>query len=227
MVNIMLTIGVTIMLEKSHSDQIETYKCRLMDMRDGILYIDYPVNIYTNRIDFLINGTHLKGTFLGKDQNTYLFSTKIIGRVRENVPFLLLDYPGDEHLHKIQRREYVRVSLSKNVDVFPMNNEFHPFSALTMDISAGGAAIIVPQNIEIKTQTYLMLGFTLEMRNREVYELSIQVKVKRIVDTLNNRKKVSVEFMELSETDRQLLMRYCFERQLEDRNAKQQIKYRL
>ena len=217
MVNTMLTIGVTIMLEKSHSNQPETYKCRLMDIRDGNLYIDYPVNIYTNRIDYLINGTQLKGTFLGKDQNTYLFTTEIKGRVRENIPLLLLEYSGEEDLQKIQRREYVRVSLSKDVDVYSINNEFHPFTALTTDISAGGAAFIVPKNIEVKPNTFLVLGFSFEMKNREVYDMSVQVKVKRIVEILNNRKKVSVEFLELNETERQLVMRYCFERQLEDR----------
>ena len=214
----MLTIGGTIILEQSHSDQSETYRCKLMDIRDGVLFIDYPVNIHTNRIDYLINGTHLKGTFVGKDQNTYLFMTEIKGRVRENIPLLLLDYPGDEHLQKIQRREYVRVSLSKNVDVHPINNEFEPFTALTRDISAGGAAIIVPQNIKVNIETFLMLGFSFEMRNRDVHELSIHVKVKRIVDVSNNRKKVSVEFMELGETERQIIMRYCFERQLDGRN---------
>ncbi len=214
----MLTIGMTIILEKSHSDQFETYRCKLMDMRDGVLYIDYPVNIHTNRIDYLVNGTYLKGTFVGKDQNTYLFTTEIKGRVRENIPLLLIDYPGDESLQKIQRREYVRVSLSANVNVEPFNNEFEPFTALTTDISAGGAAIIVPQIIKINTQASLMLHFTFEMKNRDVHELPIQVEVKRIVDVYNKRKKVSVEFKELTETERQILLRYCFERQLEKRN---------
>lgn len=214
----MLTIGMTIILEKSQLDQPETYRCKLMDVRDGILYIDYPVNIYTNRIDYLINGTNFRGTFVGKDQNTYLFNTEIQGRVRENIPLLLLDYPGDEYLEKIQRREYVRVSLSTKVNVQPINNEFTPFTALTTDISAGGAAIIVPQNLKIDTHTNLILQFTFEMRNREVCELPIQVQVKRIVEVLNNRKKVSVEFTEITEAERQILLRYCFERQLEERN---------
>lgn len=214
----MLTIGMTIILEKSHSDQPETYRCRLMDIREGVLYIDYPVNIHTNRIDYLINGTPLRGTFVGKDQNTYLFTTKIEGRVRENIPLLLLDYPGDESLQKIQRREYVRVSLSANVNVEPLNNEFTPFTALTTDISAGGAAITVPQTIKINTQACLLMHFIFEMKNRDVHELPIQVKVKRIVDVYNNRKKVSVEFVDVTETERQILQRYCFERQLEKRN---------
>ena len=218
MVVVMLTIGGTIVLEKSHSDQPETYRCKLMDIRNGILFVDYPVNIHTNRIDYLINGTHLKGTFVGKDQNTYLFMTEVKGRVRENIPLLLLEYPGDEHLQKIQRREYVRVSLSKDVDVYPINNEFDSFTALTTDISAGGAAIIIPQNIKIKKETFLILGFSFEMRNRDVHDISIHVKVKRIVDVSDNRKKVSVEYTELGETERQIVMRYCFERQLEARN---------
>ena len=214
----MLSIGATIILEKTYSEQPETYRCRLMDIRDGFLYIDYPVNIHTNRIDYLINGTHLNGTFVGKDKNTYLFTTEIKDRVRENIPLLLLDYAGDDFLQKIQRREYVRVSLSKDVNVQPINNEFAPFTALTTDISAGGAAIIVPQNLKIGTETLLMLGFSFEMRNGDRHEFSIPVKVKRIVDLMNNRKKVSVEFKDLTEIDRQILIRYCFERQLEERN---------
>ncbi len=214
----MLTIGMTIILEKSQLDQTETYRCKLMDIRNGTLYIDYPVNLYTNRIDYLINGTIFKVTFVGDDQNTYLFTTEIKGRVRENIPLLLLDYPGDEHLEKIQRREYVRVSLSKKVNVQPIGDEFAPFTALTTDISAGGAAIIVPENLKIDVQTLLMLQFTFEMRNRDVHELQIQVQVKRIVELLNNRKKVSVEFIDITEVERQILLRYCFERQLEERN---------
>ncbi|WP_338470113.1 flagellar brake protein [Niallia sp. XMNu-256] len=56
----MLTIGDTLILEPRDNEHSEKYKCRLVEKSDGIIYIDYPINMKTNQTTFLVDGTQLK-----------------------------------------------------------------------------------------------------------------------------------------------------------------------
>ncbi|MGM9930762.1 flagellar brake protein [Pradoshia sp.] len=84
------------------------YKCKIADYTNEEVFIDYPINLDTNKLSYLQTGTELFVTFLAKDQHTYRFQTKVIRKHRENIPMLVLYYPGDSRLTKIQRGEFVR-----------------------------------------------------------------------------------------------------------------------
>ena len=61
-----------------------------------------------------------------------------------------LHYPGDEYVMKIQRRQYVRVETAVDIAIHPYNGEFVPFTAVTDDISAGGALVHKTKNDSLK-----------------------------------------------------------------------------
>ncbi|UQD52578.1 pilus assembly protein PilZ [Bacillus methanolicus] len=212
----MLKIGDTLMLEPKYSNSFETYKCRLVERIGNDLYIDYPVNTITKRTVFLLDGTQLKVTFVGADSSVYLFESEVMGRVKQKIPMLILSYPGKKNLIKIQRRQYVRVETPADVAIHPLNGEFQPFTAVTEDISAGGAAAILAGNNEILREGMIVEAiFVLPFQSGEYHYKSFKSRVVRIVDVSENRKKISLQFMEISGQDRQLLLRFCFERQLE------------
>jgi c-di-GMP-binding flagellar brake protein YcgR len=211
----MLKIGTVIMLELKYGDKLDKFKCKVVEQKENQIYIDYPINMETGRTVFLIDGTQLKGSFVSQDNNSvFLFESEVLGRTKQKIPMLILSYPGDDHLVKIQRRQYVRVETAVDVAVHPTNSEFKPFTTVTDDISAGGTAILLNQKHEIMAGQTIQLWVVLPMQSGEIHYLKVKSKVVRLIPLDDIRLKASLQFIDLSPQDRQLLLRFSFDRQL-------------
>lgn len=210
----MLNIGDIIILEYKYSDNFEEYKCKVVEQRGNDIYIDYPINTSTNRTVFLLEGTPLKAKFATKSGSHFYFETEVKGRVKLNIPMIVLSYPGAERLIKVQRRQYVRVEISVDVSVRSRMDEFPPFTTITDDISAGGAAIMAAKNSGLEPGMEIESWFVLPMQNGEYEYKKFSGKIVRIIAGDTHMDKVSVQFIEPAGPDRQLLLRFCFERQL-------------
>ncbi|MDZ5471182.1 flagellar brake domain-containing protein (plasmid) [Bacillus sp. 31A1R] len=210
----MLKIGDNIILEIKYSDKFEKLKCKLVERKGNHLYIDYPINTQTNKTAFLLDGTQLKGSFVTQEGTVYLFETEVLGRLKQNIPMLILSYPGDEHLIKIQRRQYVRVETAIDIAVHSTDQEFPAFTTVTDDISAGGVAFITNNHSKLKAGMKINTWLVLPLQNGEYHYLKFESSIIRIIPLDAERNKVSVQFTDINPTDRQLLLRFCFDRQL-------------
>lgn len=211
----MLKIGTVIMLELKYGDKLDKFKCKVVEQKENQIYIDYPINTATGRTVFLIDGTQLKGSFVSQDNNSvFLFESEVLGRTKQNIPMLILSYPGDDHLVKIQRRQYVRVETAADVAVHPTNSEFKPFTTVTDDISAGGTAILLNHKRGIKAGQIIQIWVVLPMQSGEIHYLKVKSKVVRLIPLDESRLKASLQFIDLSPQESQLLLRFSFDRQL-------------
>jgi c-di-GMP-binding flagellar brake protein YcgR len=212
----LIQIGDVLTLELKSSEDEEKFRCRLVDIRDNEFYIDYPISLATNRAAFLLDGTQLKVTFVGNDGSSiYLFESEINGRVKKNIPMLILTYPGNNHLIKIQRRQYVRVETAVDIAIHPLEFEFAPITTITDDLSAGGSAVLIPKEVSIKTDMRILAWLVLIMQNGDYHYMKLQSRLVRIIPFSETRNKVSIQFIDVSNQERQLLLRFSFERQLE------------
>lgn len=212
----LIQIGDVLTLELRSQEDEEKFKCRLVDIKDNEFYIDYPISLKTNRAAFLLDGTQLKVTFPGSDGSSiYLFESEINGRVKKNIPMLILTYPGNNHLIKIQRRQYVRVETAVDIALHSMEFEFSPIITITDDLSAGGAAVLIPKEVHLKNEIMIVAWLVLVMQNGDYHYMKLQGRVIRIISFNETRNKVSIQFINVSNQERQLLLRFSFERQLE------------
>ncbi|THE15065.1 pilus assembly protein PilZ [Bacillus timonensis] len=211
----MLKIGDLIYLEPTINPNGEKYRCRVVEKIENKLYIDYPVNNGTGKTAFLLNGTQLKAFVTADSTSAYFFDTTVLGRVKQNIPMIVLSYPGEDNMYKIQRREYVRVETPVDVAVHSINGEFRPFVSITRDISAGGAAIILPSSRTLLPGLDFLTHFVLPSLSEDYHYVTLRSHVIRIVNGKNGeRNRASIKFVDISESDRQLLIKFCFERQL-------------
>lgn len=216
----LLRIGDTITLELQHSDnEIEKYKTKILEMQGNNLYIDYPVSLKTGRIGIFLEGTQFKASFVGKDTAAYLFDTEVKGRKKvENIPMVVISFPGDDKLIKIQRREFVRIDTAIDVAIHPVNGEFKPFTTITSDISAGGAAIILPEHHRLRKDMEIYGWFVLPLSNGDYNYLKLKCNVIRVIEGKDNsRDKAPLKFLETKESERQIITKLCFDRQLAGR----------
>jgi c-di-GMP-binding flagellar brake protein YcgR len=211
----MIKVGDTVLLEPKFSQQPEQYKSMVVEINEQNIFIDYPVNTLTGKVSFLPDGTQIKITFADGDQAVYIFDTEVLGRVKARIAMIQLSHPPKESFIKIQRREFVRVEAAVDAAVHPEAFEFQPFKAMTEDISAGGAALLILNQINLQPLSCISIWLALPLKSGEIHYMCVKSKVIRISKQTERFNKLSVEFTEMNDGDRQTLIRYIFERQVD------------
>lgn len=214
----MYNIGDTVYLEIfNYDDQKETerYKCRIVDRTNQTISIDYPINEKTKKQGIFPNGTKFRACFIGMDHAIYEFETEIIQHLRRQIPMLLLKDPGKEKYTRIQRRQHVRVETSLDVAIHSVDHDFEPFVAVTADISGGGMAVILPNRHPLKENQEIDCWICVQMQSADINYIHTKSRIVRIKQPKGHPREVaSIQFLDISQQDQQLLVRYCFERQL-------------
>lgn len=201
-------------MDKDFTEEAEKYKSRVVDSCEDFVMIDYPTHIETGRTAFFMDGTQLLVSFTNDLKLSYAFRTEVIGRMNKGIPMLKLSYPGDDQLVKVQRREFVRVEASIDVAVM---REHDKVQLVAEDISAGGIAINLPDPTIFEEREVVELLIVLPFMNSETKYVQVKGEIVRIWEK-SKRMIASVQFEGIREDDRQRIVRYCFERQLQMRN---------
>ncbi|MBS4199522.1 flagellar brake domain-containing protein [Bacillus sp. FJAT-49732] len=210
----MLKVGMDLILETDNQNE-EKYKAKIADFDGNKIYISYPLGVKSNKTIFLRTDTNLYATFVDEESGAYLFKTKIIDRVKNHIPMLVLSFPDEENLLKIQRREFVRIDVAIDVSLHLLESE-ETFPTITDDFSAGGCAVILPQNVNIHRGALGKICIVLPMQSGEYVYLNLDCRIIRSFDK-NKRQLVSIQFLNVNNKEQQQLMRFCFEKQLEFR----------
>ena len=211
---VLLTIGTILIIDKDFTKDSEKFKSKVIDIAESHVMIDYPTHIETGKTAFFVDGTQLLVTFTDSNKISHAFRTEVGGRLIKGVPMLKLSYPGDSQLIKIQRREFVRVDTSIDVAVLK-DGEKHQYIA--EDISAGGIALYLPNKPAFSENDTLSLIIVLPFLNKEINYVRVEATVVRIWERLG-RNVASLKFGDISVDDRQRIIRFSFEKQLEMRN---------
>ncbi|KHF40358.1 flagellar brake protein [Halalkalibacter okhensis] len=216
----MIKVGSTIFLElqeiKNNEKRMLRYKCRLVDRNEGVFVIDYPINEETGKPSFFFDGTEFRAYFSADDDSgLYSFDTEIIGRMKGKIPVLFIKDPGKEKYMRIQRRNYVRVETSVDTAVHSLNDEFSPFTTVTLDLSGGGCAISIPEGQMFPEKGETHIYIILHMQSGESVYVRALCKIVRLFrPRAEARRRASLQFLDIEERDQQMVVRYCFERQL-------------
>jgi len=212
----LLSIGTIIVIDKDFTKDSEKFKSKVVDIGDGFVMIDYPTHIETGRTAFFVDGTQLLVTFIDSIKMSYAFRTEVGGRFNKGIPMIKLSYPGDEQLIKIQRREFVRVESAIDVAV-EKDGRFAQFVAA--DLSAGGVALTLRNPDTFKKDDLLSLTIVLPFMNRDIKYVKADARVIRVWEK-EGRLIASLQFETINQVERQYVIRFCFERQLQTRNEK-------
>lgn len=217
----MLYIGATLTMElmRSNDESKETYRCKLLDIKGDQCYVDYPVNERTGKTSIFFEGTQFKISFVARDDSLYIFHTELLGRKKlKNIPVLVLYYPGNDHLIKIQRREFVRIRASLDVALHDPENKRSPIITRTVDISGGGMAVIAPRKMSYKPSDELETWIVLPFRQHDyAYIHACSKLLRHIKGGSETPDKMTFKYSDIKEQARQKIIQYCFEKQLEAR----------
>lgn len=209
-----LEVGTSITIETDFTNESQRFKSKVLDIESDHIMIDYPIDIETGRTAYIIDGTQVVVTFIDKQKMSFAFQSEVLGRVKRNIPMLQLTYSGDDHLLKIQRREFVRVETA--VDVAVEKNGVY-YQLTTEDISAGGLALLTAKKVELEENETINLMIVLPFSNNDIKYVRTKARVVRSWEK-DGRYVSSLMFEEMSSKDCQHIIRFCFERQLVIKN---------
>lgn len=212
----MIKEGMLLRLEPFAEEMAEKFNCKVVERESDRLFVSYPIHEETGKTTFMLDGTQLSASFIGKDNVIYFFQSEVIGRTKKTFPVIALRYPGDHRVLRIQRRQYVRVPASVSAAIHPIGGEFSPFVTRTEDISAGGVAVFINQYMDVKHNQVVKIWLTLPMQSNELFYLELQARVVRAVNPEEAKLgKLSLQFLDIDDRKKEQVTRFVFEQQLE------------
>lgn len=201
-----------------NGEQDEQYRSKLIDKNKKYFIIDYPTKVATNRTAILPMNTWIKVSFVDKRKNVYQFTSKIAKRVKvSNVPGLAIIRPDQEHMKRIQRRNYVRIHTAVNVAIHSVYHSFSPLVTVTNDISGGGLSVILPEDAEFKSGMQAQLWLVLPRSSGKTNYIDAAAELVDVFEEKNKRRRASFKFTNIDEEDRQAIITFVFEKQREER----------
>ncbi|MGP4071957.1 flagellar brake protein [Piscibacillus sp. B03] len=216
----MFKVGMKLTIETFKDGESEgRFQCRIVETTEHYLCIDYPVNEQTGRTTLLLDGSEFNVSYIGDDGNVYQFTSEIKGRKKLKIPVLLMLKPSKYELQKIQRREYVRVDVSLDVAIKPKSSDLPPLITRTLDISGGGLAVVDDEKHKGYKPGDVMEATIVLPYNSNHYSYFIaDVELIRLIEAKNQEPaKITYQFLKLNEKQRDQIIKYCFEKQLEQR----------
>ncbi len=214
-------IGQTIRLTfagSSEDTSLQTFKSRVVDMKDEIASIELPTSEETGRTGLFGAGAACEVWYVGEDGSRYEFHSSITGRRSEPIPVLFLQLPPKEEILRTQRRNYLRIDTALDIAVKledPIRN-YH-FVARTVDISGGGLSFTCDESFRIQDHDSLKVWISMPSKTGQVQHAYAVVEVVRQkpAEKKGLHQWISGKFTEISEQDRVKVVRACYERQLE------------
>ncbi|WP_107838549.1 flagellar brake protein [Metasolibacillus meyeri] len=204
-----LKIGTMLMLEPMYTESMEKFRCKVVEKENDIIYVDYPINDFTKKTAFLLDGTQLHAVFY-TEGNSYSFTTKVMGRKNDRIPMVMLSSPPANEFTKIQRREFVRIETAIDVAI---EYQGSCYQFIAQDISAGGLSVRLTELVKFKEGDTVQLTIVLPFVNGEIKYVQTDARIVRIFKE-NERTIASIQLTDTDDVDKQQIVRLCFERQL-------------
>ena len=200
--------GRNIDLEIEEGEYQGKYRSRIEDVGSKVVMVGTP---YAKGVVVpLREGTQLTITFWD-EISAYSFTGRVMQRVAVPVPMLVLELP--ESISKIQRRNFVRIPAFFPLAFRMVTKEglSDAKGAMMVDLSGGGMRFKTEEDLDNNSLLFAQMKLPSG-------EIQTPVRVCR-KEKIDNTKQyvISVEFHDLSDRDRDRIIRCVFELQREMR----------
>ena len=184
-----------------------TYQSKIEEINENNIKVFPP---YKKReIVPLRKNTELEIYFTAKDA-AYKFHSRVIERVKGKVELLAITIP--EKMIRIQRRNYFRLEVKRDIKYRKVNNDLEAVEKFnktkTIDLSGGGVKFILKSNLKEGDLIEIKLDIA------EISDLKILAEVQQKYD-LPNGEAVGVEYKQISQKVRDIIVGWLFDYQRE------------
>ena len=194
-------------------DSVIEFKSRVADENDDSLIIEFPIDTVTGKVKRLHVGDALAAHFITTTGVKHFFETHVTDVMLGEFPLVELARPSKDDMTSMQRRNFFRVMIE--VDIAVRNENGQQFVFKTDDIGGGGVSFIIDRNEHFDAAEKLECWVLLPHRNGMIEHSHFIGEVLRLKVLETGRKIVMLKFHEIIEPERQRIIRFLFEKQIE------------
>lgn len=191
----------------------QEFKSRIADINDRQIIMEVPLNENTGRLKRLYMGDELSVYFITDGGVKNYFTTSVLSFSEETIRMVHIKKPEPETITKVQRRNFLRVPAELELAV--TYSEQLRFVALTDDVGGGGISFLCDGYIPLANQQSVHCWMLVPYKNGQIEHVPFRGELVRIKPLETGKQQVMMRFAEITDRDRQKIIRYCFERQLE------------
>ncbi|OXM88089.1 flagellar brake protein [Paenibacillus rigui] len=211
-VNAILHIQVNSIDEEEAKQE---YKSRIADVKDNFISMEIPINEKTGKLKRLYAGDEISAYFITDGGVKNYFTTSVTGFTDDVIRLVLIKKPEPDAITKVQRRNFLRVPAELEIAV--QYSDQLKFVAVTDDVGGGGISFLCEGYVTMVTQQIVSCWLLVPFKNGQVEHVPFKGELVRIKTLETGKQQVMMRFAEITDWDRQKIIRYCFERQLEFR----------
>ncbi|MDF2713312.1 MAG: glycosyl transferase [Paenibacillus sp.] len=191
------------------------YKSRIADVNANYISMEVPLQVGTGKLKRLYAGDQINAHYITEGGVKNYFNTVILGFKEEVIRLVLIKPPEPDQITKVQRRNFLRVP--GELEIAVKVTEQIMFTAMTDDVGGGGISFLCESRIPVKAHDLLNCWLLVPYRNGSIEHANFKGEIVRIKPLESGKLVVMVQFTEIADVERQRIIRYCFERQLDFR----------
>lgn len=195
----------------AEDEEQRTYRSRVADLLDDHLLIEAPIRSSLRPRWPFQAGDKLFVEYTADDGTNRNFDTRVLGFAEDNVTLAKVEKPSPQQISRVQRRDYLRVPAKLELAI--QTNNAH-FIAVTVDLSGGGLSFLYDRTEPLTENQGLSCWLLLHNKNRANEHVPFYAEIVRIKQ-IESKQLVMIKYSKLNEADRQKIVRYCLERQLD------------
>ncbi|MBN2984338.1 PilZ domain-containing protein [Cohnella algarum] len=212
-------INQTIFIHPASAEGAEsgtvTLRSRLADADERALFIEIPLVEETRKLYRAEIGEELRLFYFTAEGVRHQFVSKVTGFRKDAVMLVAIRKPDPQEISKDQRRSFLRVDAQLETAI-RIGDKIR-FTALTEDVGGGGLSFRCERKFPLTPEMKLTGWLLIPYRSGTVSHASFEAEVVRVVPEEPNHLKAMVKFNDIQDSERQKIIRYCFERQLDFR----------
>ncbi|WP_082615179.1 flagellar brake protein [Paenibacillus sp. Soil787] len=191
------------------------YKSRIADVTDSVIAIEVPLNEKTGRLKKLYQGDELNTFFLGQGGVKHYFTTSVTGFREDVIHLVELRKPEPEAITQVQRRSFLRVLAELEIAV-KLSDQIQ-FIGVTDDVGGGGISFVCEGHIPIGMNAIISCWVLAPFKNGNIEHIPFTGEVVRVKQLESGKQLAMIRFTDIADRERQKLIRFCFERQMDFR----------
>lgn len=191
------------------------YKSRIADITESYISMEIPMANQTGRFKRLYQGDELSVYFITEDGVKNYFNTTVLGFSDDVIKMIRIKKPEPESITKAQRRTFLRVPAELEIAV--KISEQLQFVTLTDDVSGGGISFLCDGYIPASAGQTVSCWLLIHYKNGQIEHVPFKSEIVRVKPLETGKQQVMLRYSEINDRDRQKIIRFCFERQLEIR----------
>ncbi|MFC0214883.1 flagellar brake protein [Paenibacillus chartarius] len=211
-------ISQVLFLQVNSIDEEEAkieYKSRIADMNDSTITIEVPLDEKTGRLKRLYQGDEINAYYLTDGGVKNYFSSSVVGFTEDTVRLIQIKKPEADAITRVQRRSFLRVPAELEIAV--KYTEQLQFVALTEDVGGGGISFICDGYIPLASSAPVSCWLLIPYKNGSIEHVPFKGEIVRVKQLETGKQLAMTRFIDITDRERQKIIRYCFERQMDFR----------